>query len=184
MQFKVVGSSYVPQGHYYAVRDPVKDGFLIIHSTRDRPPNLQEIQHLLNEFINASPAKVNAPAVNIPVSNPVYKSPLTRASLVQHLTGRYPIEVYFYDRVTGHRALHHDTARNDDDGSFFDFPWTEHNYACDCNRSEMFAAAKGLSSRDEGTPYYTKECNVGPNRFVIEKIVRVPDGKIVYEEKV
>lgn len=88
----------------------------------------------------------------------------------------YPIDVHLLDTVTGERMIHHDAYGYDEEdppGVYSDFMWSEGNYACDCNRGLFFERARGKEVVDS-------PC--GSGRFVVEKIIRLSDGKTVYSE--
>jgi hypothetical protein len=56
------------------------------------------------------------------------------------------------------------------------FIWTEGNYACDCNRASMFDEAGG---EETGRAYYP----CGEGSYVIDRIIRLCDGKVMYSER-
>ena len=93
------------------------------------------------------------------------------------------LTVHLYDRQTNESIVY----KYGDVDEFHPYIWEEGNYSCDCNRSLCFQRAQGkpemevLQSEPETDPYYS-DCNIGPNRFVIDKIVDILTGETLYTE--
>jgi hypothetical protein len=94
------------------------------------------------------------------------------------VTDFYPIDVHYLDTETGERVVARDEFGSDDeDGTFFEFVWSEGNRACDCNRRQDFVRAKGLPEEPDDASVVC-----GRSRYKIERIVRVSDGVKVYAD--
>ncbi len=63
----------------------------------------------------------------------------------------------------------------DYDETFDAYDWEDGNYACDCNRAQLFAAADG----DYDANFNDFPCGTG--RFIVVAAIR--DGELVYTEE-
>jgi hypothetical protein len=178
--WRIVITQLTPKDTWYVAREGTHK-FAILVNPLDPRPTPSEAMRLVHEAIKSN--KV------VSSMGPLTRSPLLLGSkgsgirAEPMLKPHYPIEVYLYDRKTGERAVYNTEGwDNHDDEEFGEFIWSEGNYACDCNRSMFFADARGYDRNDKNSPYYS-DCNID-TRFVIEKIIRVSDQKIVYMEKI
>src|SRR5689334_15778879 len=91
----------------------------------------------------------------------------------------YAIDITILDTTTGERVTYRDEDGGyedpDNPGEFADFIWREGNFSCDCNRSLFFRLAKGEDVD-------TMDATCGDGRYVVEQIVRVSNGEVVYRE--
>jgi len=85
---------------------------------------------------------------------------------------RHDIVVYLRDIITKVKREYKTTGYFPD-GVFNDYIWSDGNYECDCNRS-LF-----LYDHDESKEY---PCNIQESQIIIDKIVRVDTGEVVYAE--
>lgn len=83
------------------------------------------------------------------------------------------IEVHLLDTATSRRAIFCDESK---DADLVAYMYGDGNYACDCNRAEFFNRAIG--SREVHA-----DCNEFGNRILVEKIIDVASGKIIYSDK-
>lgn len=90
--------------------------------------------------------------------------------MTEDLGEKIPIRVSITDTTTGETRAY-DADGYLDDGVFFEYIWSEGNYACDCNRANFFARAAGEDDPD-------REC--GDGRYAV-KIFDI-DGKTIYED--
>ena len=89
-----------------------------------------------------------------------------------YFTGRVTLR----DTVTDECRSFNDAYLSfDDDGSFFDFQWSENNYSCDCNRRLFFERAGGREPEEHEMP-------CGEGRFLVVSIIH-PDGRLLYTEE-
>lgn len=88
------------------------------------------------------------------------------------------IDVYIRSAATGEVRVYHDKGLCDTvDDRFWDYIWEEGNFSCDCNRGSFFAN-DGKPSEDY--KWAGKEC--GQSAYIVEKIVRLDTGAIVYKD--
>lgn len=95
------------------------------------------------------------------------------------MTYHYKIDVHLLDTTTGKRAVYHTDHNSDQDpepGVFRDYDWRDGNFSCDCNRGDFWEEAAGEEVWGGGV----SKC--GDGRFVVEKIVEVLTGKVLYTE--
>jgi hypothetical protein len=82
------------------------------------------------------------------------------------------VQIHFFDRRDGERrVVEAERKYHWPENGLGRFSWTEHNYACDCNRSTLMY---GVGSEK------TTNCCDDINLIVVEKIVC--EGETVYEE--
>ncbi len=83
------------------------------------------------------------------------------------------IAVHLRDTRNGYASIYH-TEGYFEDGRFTDyFWWSGGNNRCDCNRSTLLY---------EGDKSKELPCDCGGNIIVIDKIVRIDTGEILYSE--
>lgn len=89
----------------------------------------------------------------------------------------FAADVHLLDLQTATRAIwRSDEYLDEETGLYNDYVWREGNFSCDCNRGNFFAAAL-----DKEWP--ESRCDDGINRrYMVEKIVRVSDGEVLYRE--
>jgi len=76
----------------------------------------------------------------------------------------------------GTARTYRDTLSVDEDWDGL-FVWRDGNYRCDCNRILFFERAGGVE------PDLEKDDPCGYTAFVVDAIVRVSDGALLYSEK-
>ena len=91
----------------------------------------------------------------------------------------YKIDVYLRDLNTGYSDVYHTHDPFDNEfynNGFGTYLWSEGNYSCDCNRSLFL-----YCYAENGTGKY-KDYPCGEGNIIIDKIVRVDTGEILYSE--
>ncbi len=83
-----------------------------------------------------------------------------------------PVEVHIRRTETGEVRIYRDNLYTtvDYDGIFI---WAEGNWSCDCNRAIFFAEAGGEQNK-------SNQC--GEYGYIVDRIVRVADGELLYTE--
>lgn len=84
-------------------------------------------------------------------------------------------KVEIVDTITGELVSYIDEAMADDSDDLLGFMWGDGNYACDCNRANFFADAKGIEHGPTQFP-------CGDGRYRV-KITDLETGNLLYEDQ-
>jgi hypothetical protein len=95
---------------------------------------------------------------------------VTRDQYLQ--SGDFQIDVHIRRMSDDVVHVYRDVGFYGEDGHFREYIWRDGNYACDCNRANFFDGR------------YAENNACGHGRFVIDKIVRVDTGAIVYKDDI
>lgn len=84
---------------------------------------------------------------------------------------RHHITVNLLDTLTGFRG----NKREWFDGEWYEFPYSEGNFSCDCNRSIWLYGFEPCVDEFECNQFYR-------NRIIIESIIEDKTGEVLYSE--
>jgi hypothetical protein len=88
----------------------------------------------------------------------------------------FPIVAYITDTETNEERAFKTTGWLDDEGAFFEFVWSEGNFACDCNRGDFYASCVGEELEDDDP---RAQCGDGRYRVRITNA----DGAEIYRDE-
>lgn len=93
------------------------------------------------------------------------------------ITDKFPVEVHLLDSVTNKRSVYKTDELIIDNEEWSDYIWAEGNNACDHNRVLFWNESCNMGDEVD-------ESFVGCNteRFIIEKIIDLRTGEIIYTE--